>query len=64
MRTVQRFTHRLAGLFQAVSINVRTHWHHCPRCDENTPWIVHAWQGYYRCLRCGTNPVADDNSEG
>jgi transposase-like protein len=30
---------------------------HCPHCERDTAWAVHAMRGYYRCRQCGNNPL-------
>ena len=30
---------------------------HCPHCERDTPWAVHAMSGFYRCRRCGHDPL-------
>ena len=30
---------------------------HCPYCEHETSWAVHAASGFYRCRRCGKNPL-------
>jgi len=32
---------------------------HCAHCERETPWAVHAMSGFYRCRRCGRDPLAD-----
>lgn len=55
--------HRLA-LKMATSVplsHLATGRGHCPHCEQETPWAVHAMSGFYRCRRCGHDPL-DESS--
>jgi len=38
---------------------------HCPHCEQETLWAVHAVSGFYRCRQCNNNPLdgTDASSE-
>lgn len=57
VRTAKKLMHRLGRATQAVSANTHTSYHECPHCSQTTPWVVQALRGYYRCTRCGRNPL-------
>lgn len=37
---------------------------HCPHCERETPWAAHAMSAFYRCRRCGHNPLTDSFQTG
>lgn len=34
----------------------------CPHCETKTVWAVRALNGFFRCMRCGKNPLGTSRS--
>ena len=68
MTTIQRIARRSKRLGQEL-VSSMANTHHmrvegqCPRCETNTLWTVRPLSGYYRCLRCGRNPMEEGPQE-
>lgn len=56
MATFRRIANGYETLTMAQARHI-TVWRECPHCKARTPWAVRAVSGYYRCLRCGNNPL-------
>jgi len=62
MTTTQRFITRYKRLGQDLA-SAMAQSHHtraqgeCPHCKTNTVWAVRALNGFFRCMRCGKNPL-------
>ena len=61
MTLTQRLTREYKRMSSALSAQPTT-WHHCPHCEEQTPWVVRLWSGYFRCMTCGNDPL-DANTD-
>jgi predicted RNA-binding Zn-ribbon protein involved in translation (DUF1610 family) len=63
LRTTQTFLRSSIGAAHPMTGVSIVH-DHCPHCAERTAWRASVLRGYYRCQRCGRDPMAaqDDAS--
>lgn len=57
---------RIAIRYKRIGLDMASamaHSHHtridgeCPHCETRTVWAARALSGFYRCMRCGGNPL-------
>lgn len=59
MKLFRHLRHKYMRLSANASTHHQKHFDYCPHCEEKTPWMARVMTGYYRCLQCGNNPLAE-----
>ncbi len=55
--TAKKWLNRLGRFSQTINGGGYVIHRECPHCRQHTPWITRALRGFYRCTRCGQNPL-------